>query len=850
MRSFRVLGLFCVVALVLTLAGCNGGAIPGSFTLAVSPASVSVQAGSTVQFSVSAAATGNFNSTVTVGIAGLPTGVTASPATLMLTPGTPQTVTLTAASTAAAGNSTVTLTGTGSSHSQTATVALTVTPQPTFTLAITPAALAVKAGASGQFSVTASPSNGFTAPVTVAVTGLPAGVTASPASLTLTPGTPATVSLAATATAAAGATTVTLTGTSGSLTQTATLALTVSASPTYTVNLTEPSTTLTAGGAGLPVTFQVVPSGGFSGTVAVTLSGLPAGVTAAPGTTFNISPGTNATVTLTAAATATPGAISIQVAWATTANVTPTASSTVLKLTIAPPTGADVTTYHYDNTRQGWNSKEVLLTTANVNSTTFGLLGNYPVDGKVDAQPLYLGGLTFGTGTAAHTDNVVFVATENDSVYALNAATGAQEWKTSVLGSGETPSDSRNCGQIVPQIGITSTPVIDRSYGTNGAIFVIGMSKDATGAYHQRLHALDLLSGAELPNSPTEITASFPGTGDATANGVVPFSPGQYVARAGLLLINSTVYVGWSSHCDIRPYTGWVMGYSESTLKQSSVINLTPNGSDGSVWMSGYGLAADTSSNIFFADANGTLDAGFNGNGFPSQGDFGNAIVKLSTSGNSLAVADFWEPYNTVAESDADVDLGSGGAMLLPDLTDSKGAVRHLVVAAGKDTNIYVADRDNMGKFSAAGSNTTLYQELPGALPQGAWAGPAYFNNTVFYGGVNDNLRAFSITNALLSNAPTSVSSATFGYPGATPSVSSNGSGNGIVWALESTENAPAVLHAYDASNLQHELYNSKQAANSRDAFGNGNKFLTPVVSNGMVFVGTPSGVAVFGLLH
>ncbi len=850
MRPFRVLGLFCLLTLVLSLAGCNGGALPGSFTLSVSPATVSVQAGSTAQLSVLAAATGSFNSAVVVAITGLPTGVTANPATLTLTPGTAQTVTLTAATASAAGSSTVTLTGTSGSVSQTASVALTVTPPPTVTLAITPATLVVQAGATGQFSVTATPASGFSEPVAVAITGLPAGVTASPATLTLTPGSPATVTLAAAAAAVTGSSTITLTATSGSLTQTATLALTVSAAPTYAVNLTEPSTTLTAGGAGLPVTFQVVPTGGFSGTVAVTLSGLPAGVTAAPGITFNISPGTDATVTLTAAATTAPGPIAIQVAWTSTANATPATSSTVLKLTVAPPTGADVTTYHYDNTRQGWKSKEVLLTTANVNSTTFGLLGNYAVDGKVDAQPLYLGGLTFGTGTAAHTDNVVFVATENDSVYALNAATGAQEWKVSVLGSGETPSDSRNCGQIVPQIGITSTPVIDRTYGTDGAIFVIGMSKDATGAYHQRLHALDLLTGAELPNSPTEITASFPGTGDGAVSGVVPFSPGQYVARAGLLLMNSTVYVGWSSHCDIRPYTGWVMGYSEATLKQSSVINLTPNGSDGSIWMSGYGMAADSSNNIYFADANGTLDPGFNNNGFPSQGDFGNAIVKLSTANSSLAVSDFWEPFNTVAESNADVDLGSGGAMLLPDVTDSKGTVRHLVVAAGKDTNIYVADRDNMGKFSGTGSNTTLYQELAGALPQGAWAGPAYFNNTVYYGGVNDNLRAFSVNNALLSTAPTSVSSATFGYPGATPSVSSNGSQNGIVWALESGEGAPAVLHAYDATNLQHELYNSKQAANNRDAFGNGNKFLTPVVSNGMVFVGTPSSVAVFGLLH
>ena len=326
------------------------------------------------------------------------------------------------------------------------------------------------------------------------------------------------------------------------------------------------------------------------------------------------------------------------------------------------------------------------------------------------------------------------------------------------------------------------------------------------------------------------------------------FNPAQYTLRAGLLLLNGTIYMGFSSHCDIAPYNGWVMGYSEKTLQQQSVIDLTPNGSNGSIWMSGYGLAADSSGNIFFLDANGTLDAGFNAAGFPSQGDYGNAMVKLSTA-SGLNVSDYWEPYNTVAESAADTDLGSGGAMLLPNLTDASGNTQQLLVGAGKDTNIYVANRNNMGKFNASG-NTNLYQELPKALPNGAWSGPAYFNNTVYYAGVGDNLKAYTITNAQLSAMPASESATSFAYPGATPSVSANGTQNGIVWAAESATNANGVLHAYDATNLGHELYNSNQAPNGRDAFGVGNKFITPVVSNGMVFVGTPNSVAVFGLLH
>jgi hypothetical protein len=507
--------------------------------------------------------------------------------------------------------------------------------------------------------------------------------------------------------------------------------------------------------------------------------------------------------------------------------------------------GIDVTTYHYDNARDGLNAQETSLTTANVASATFGLKGIYAVDGKVDAQPLEVSALALPSGST----NVLYVATEHDSVYALNAASGAQVWKSSVLASGETTSDAHNCNQIVPEIGITSTPVIDRTQAPNGAIFVVGMSKDAAGKYHQRLHALDLVTGAELAGSPTEITASAPGAGANSQNGQVVFDPGQYAARAGLLLVNGTIYVGWTSHCDIQPYTGWLMGYSESTLAQTAVLNLTPNGSEGSIWMSGFGLAADASANIYFLDANGTFDPAFTASGMPSQGDFGNAMLKVSTANGTLAVSDFFEPYNTDAESDEDQDLGSGGAMVLPDLTDANGSIQHLVVGAGKDGNIYVASRDNMGKFNASG-DSSLYQQLSHALPNGAWSGPAYFNNTVYYAGVGDVLKAYSISAAKLGAAPSSQSATSFAYPGSTPSASANGTSNGIVWGIESGPGSPAVLHAYDATNLAHELYNSNQAANGRDSFGSGNKFVTPMVANGQVFVGTPSGVAVFGLLR
>jgi hypothetical protein len=429
-------------------------------------------------------------------------------------------------------------------------------------------------------------------------------------------------------------------------------------------------------------------------------------------------------------------------------------------------------------------------------------------------------------------------------VYAINADRGTVIWQVSLFGAGESTSEAvGGCGQISPEIGITSTPVIDRA---KGAIFVVGMTKDSAKQYHQRLHALSLTTGAELPGSPVEISGSYPGTGANSSGGRVIFDPKQYAERAALLLLNGKLYLTWTSHCDQGAYTGWVMAYDENTLQQTAILNLTPNGSDGSVWMSGNGMAADAAGNIYFLDANGTFDGSFDSHGFPAQQDYGNAIMKLSTV-NGLSVADFFEPFNTVNESSHDVDMGSGGALLLPDLTDATGAVRHLLVGAGKDTHIYVADRDNLGEFNPT-DNSNIYQDIPGALSHGAWSSPAYFNNTVYYGGRDDTLKAFAIGNAKLGTTPSSASAVTFPYPGATPTVSANGTQNAIVWAAETPSGGAGVLHAYDATNLTKELYNSNQAAGGRDSF-TGNKFITPAVVNGRVLVGTPTGVAMFGLL-
>lgn len=256
----------------------------------------------------------------------------------------------------------------------------------------------------------------------------------------------------------------------------------------------------------------------------------------------------------------------------------------------------DVLTYHYNNQRTGLDSSETTLTLANVNSTTFGKLFTLTVDGKVDAQPLYLSAVPI-SGKGTH--NLLIVATENDSVYAFDADAGTLIWQATALLSGETASDDRSCTQITPKIGITATPVISRPSGSNGVIYVAAMSKDSSGNYHQRLHALNAATGKELYKGPVEISAQYPGTGDNSSGGNVIFDPAQYVERSALLLVNNVVYVAWASHCDIRPYTGWIMGYDATTLAQSTVLNVTPNGNSGAIWGSGAGLTADTSGNIF-----------------------------------------------------------------------------------------------------------------------------------------------------------------------------------------------------------------------------------------------------------
>jgi hypothetical protein len=497
-------------------------------------------------------------------------------------------------------------------------------------------------------------------------------------------------------------------------------------------------------------------------------------------------------------------------------------------------------TYHNDNARTGQNRQEFALAPATVNQTQFGKIFSCVLDGYAYAQPLYVANLAIpGQGT----HNVVFVATEHDSVFAFDADNAAclQLWKTSFIdptaGITTVPSDDVLSLDIVPEIGITGTPVIDPRSGT---LYVVAKTKE-NGSYVQRLHALDITTGAEKFGGPVVIQASVPGTGDGSAGGNLPFDLLRQNQRAGLLLANGVVYIAFASHGDNDPYHGWLLGYDEATLQQVAVFNATPNGSRGGIWQSGNGSAADSSGNIFVITGNGTFDADVGGI------DFGESFLKLSTNAGGLTLADFFTPFDQAFLSASDLDLGSTGPLLLPDQIST--AHPHLVLGAGKDGNGYLVDRDNMGHFRST-DNNQIVQTIT-ISTSSVFGPPAFWENNIYFLGANDVLKAFQLSSGLLSPTPTSQASTVFGFPGAAPAVSSNGSTNGIVWVLDNSAfdtRGPAVLHAYDATDTSRELYNSTQEG-GRDQAGPAVKFTVPTVANGRVYIGGQNQLTVFGLL-
>lgn len=507
----------------------------------------------------------------------------------------------------------------------------------------------------------------------------------------------------------------------------------------------------------------------------------------------------------------------------------------------------NVATYHNDNARTGRNSLETILTPANVNADNFGRIITYPVDGYVYAQPLYLHQITI-PGKGKH--NVVFVATQHNSLYAFDADS-FQPALWSVNFGPSLPNGDVGTEDIVPEIGITGTPVID---AYRKILFVVSKTKETVQGntrYVQRLHAIDVTTGAEEPGSPTEIQAVVNGIGDGNdGQGHVPFDVLRQNQRPALLQLGHVIYIAWASHGDNIPYHGWVMGYNYDGQKftQTSVFNSTPNGvtdpsgyplGAGGIWMAGGGPASDAAGNIYFEVGNGSFDPNSLTANAPN-GNYGDSFVKLSAVNGVLKPADFFAPLNESWLNNTDTDLGSGGLVVLPNEAGND-THRHLLIGAGKEGKIYLVDRDNMGLFNIALDN--VVQEMPNAIG-GSWSTPAYFKNKIYYGGVGDVLKAFSISNATLSSSPIAQSPTGYGYPGATPSVSSNGLTNGIVWAVENASNA--VLHAYNAENISQELYNSEQSS-GRDSMSGPVKFSVPTIADGKVFVGSQYNLNIFG---
>ncbi len=501
---------------------------------------------------------------------------------------------------------------------------------------------------------------------------------------------------------------------------------------------------------------------------------------------------------------------------------------------------AQVTTSQYDNFRTGTTLNEKILTPQNVNAQHFGKLGAFKVDGPVYAQPLFIPSVEI-PNKGKH--DVLYIATEHDSVYAFDANRPGDSplWQVSLLDKarGEIlPSeDNVQCPFIRPEVGITSTPVIDIKTGT---LYVLARTRIrhavSDDEFFQRLHALAITTGVEKFGGPTLIKASVSGTGAGSSKGAVTFDPLKENPRAALTLANNSVYIAWASSCDVDPYHGWVMAYDAQTLGQKAALNVNPDGKEAGIWLSDTGPAVDSEGNLYVPTGNGTFDAAFGGR------DYGDSVLKLD--GATLGVRDYFTPNEQQRISDADSDVGSSGPTLLP---DQPGPHRHLLLQPTKDSTIYVIDRDNMGKYHRDSDALVELIHMHG----GGYGAMAYWNGQVYFASSDDQLRSYTLKNGHLTQ---SVSSTTkFANPGATPSVSADGTKNGIVWAIATKtwngpDNKPAVLYAFDATKLSDPIYTSEQNS-QRDRAAMSTRFVIPVVVNGRVYFGTRTEVEVYGLL-
>jgi hypothetical protein len=615
---------------------------------------------------------------------------------------------------------------------------------------------------------------------------------------------------------------------SGKTVQMKTVTLTMTISPAAITVAVSPGRAGLAVGQALPVSATTNDNAG------VTWSASPAGGTFNPGTSLNGAP-----VTFTAASAA--GVYTL-----TATSVTDTAQSASLTVGVTDLPG--VYTYHNDLERDGANTREYALTPANVNTGSFGKLFSCSVDGAVYAQPLWVANLS--VGGARH--NVVFVATAHDSLYAFDADASpcTQLWKVSLIdtghgaAAGETtvPSGTSDFlvgfgpgsgGDITPEVGVIGTPVIDPA----GAIlYVVSKSVDSGRTnFYQRLHAIDLTTGHEKPGSPVAIAASYPGTGDGGTR--VAFSPRYQNQRAGLALVNGRVYVAWGSHDDAPPWYGWIAGYvyNGAAFTQSAALTVTPNTQEGGIWMSGGAPSADTNGHLYVITGNGTFDVT---NPTGPTNDYGDCFLQLNSS---LAVSSWFTPSDQATDNSQDFDFGSGGSALVLNLSTGP---QHLVVGGGKDGMLYLLNGDAMG----GSGDPAAYQHFSLLGSNEIYETAAFWNNTLYIAPVATSMLAYAFdpSTNLFNTTPTSQSAASFAFPGSTPSVSASGAGsNGIVWGIDSsnyctamsTACAATVLHAYDATDLATELWNSSMVG--ADAAGNAVKFAVPTVANGKVYVGT-----------
>jgi hypothetical protein len=507
-----------------------------------------------------------------------------------------------------------------------------------------------------------------------------------------------------------------------------------------------------------------------------------------------------------------------------------------------------VTTYHNDNYRTGANMQEATLTTSNVTMLSFGKLHVFPVSGYVYAQPLFVPGVNIQG--AQH--DVLYVADEHDTVTAFDVHTFVMLWQTSFLSNSgryvvSTLSSDEDvaCDDLVPEIGITGTPVIDLGRNT---LYVVARTKivdTQTGGkqFEETLHALDLGTGADNL-APQVITATVPGAGAGSEGGNLTFDPLLESQRPGLLLVNGQIIVTFASQCDTGYYHGYVLAFDETSLQPTGAFVTTPDGYQGGIWASGAAPAADSNGKIYIPTGNGDFTGNVGGQ------DFGDTILRLNWSNNSFALEDYFTPWDYQPLWEHDTDLSSGGVMLLPDQPGT--TYPHLLVNAGKEGTIDLVNRDNMGHWHAD-DDSQIVQTIPYAL-YGEYGVPTFWNNQVYFGGYNDYLKAFKFdpTAEQLSAKPVSQSPEYCFYPGPTPSISSNGQSNGIAWIIETDafgSGGPAILRAYDANDLKTELYNSSQSP-QRDGAGPAVKFAVPTIADGLVFVAAQGEVDMYGLLQ